>query len=324
MKNSLETRLGVFFALALIAAVVLMELVGGFDFFKRGVRVRTLFETVQELSEGDPVKIGGYKVGSVEKIQIQEGRLQVTLKIEDAKFVKTDSVASIRFQGLMGQNYVALTFGSETGSPVVDGVTVLRSMEQPDLSAMMARLDNVASGVEKLVSSFSGDSIQNVLGPLTAFIKENTPKLTAMIGNFQTISANIAEGRGSIGRMINDDTLYTGALGAVTNFDRAANDIEGMLGQARTLLNDVQKGQGTLGKLVRDEALYREGTEALANLNAILKKMNQGQGTIGKLINDDTFYRNARLSLQKLDKATESLEDQGPISVLGIVVGKLF
>jgi hypothetical protein len=31
-----------------------------------------------------------------------------------------------------------------------------------------------------------------------------------------------------------------------------------------------------------------------------------------------------KVSLQKLDKAAESLEDQGPVSVLGIAVGSLF
>ena len=45
---------------------------------------------------------------------------------------------------------------------------------------------------------------------------------------------------------------------------------------------------------------------------------------MGKLVNDDEFYRNAKLSLQKLDKATEGLEDQGPLSVLGIAVNSLF
>jgi len=47
-------------------------------------------------------------------------------------------------------------------------------------------------------------------------------------------------------------------------------------------------------------------------------------GNIGKLINDQEFYRNAKLTLQKLDQATEGLEDSGPLSVLGTIVGKLF
>ena len=42
------------------------------------------------------------------------------------------------------------------------------------------------------------------------------------------------------------------------------------------------------------------------------------------MITEQEFYRNAKLSLQKLDKATEGLEDQGPLSVFGIVINNLF
>ena len=62
----------------------------------------------------------------------------------------------------------------------------------------------------------------------------------------------------------------------------------------------------------------------MANLREILEKVNKGQGTVGKLVNDQEFLKNAKMTLQKLDKATEGLEDQGPLSVLGIVVSKLF
>jgi phospholipid/cholesterol/gamma-HCH transport system substrate-binding protein len=62
----------------------------------------------------------------------------------------------------------------------------------------------------------------------------------------------------------------------------------------------------------------------MTNLREILQKMNRGEGSVGKLINDDSLFKNAKLSLQKLEKATEGLEDQGPLSVLGIAVNSLF
>ncbi|MND01773.1 hypothetical protein D3C83_208930 [compost metagenome] len=62
----------------------------------------------------------------------------------------------------------------------------------------------------------------------------------------------------------------------------------------------------------------------MTNLKEILQKINQGQGTVGKLINEPEFYKNAKLTLQKLDKATEGLEDQGPISVIGMIANSLF
>ena len=56
----------------------------------------------------------------------------------------------------------------------------------------------------------------------------------------------------------------------------------------------------------------------------ITGKIDRGEGTIGKLVNDQEFYRNAKLSLQKLDKAADGLEDQGPISVIGLMMNNLF
>jgi len=237
--------------------------------------------------------------------------------------VKTDSKAVIKFAGLLGQNFVSIDFGSTDALRLEDD-QLIASAEQPDLNAIMTKLDNVASGVENLTKSLSGDSIQNLLGPFTDFLKENSPRLTAILGNMQSISSQISEGKGTIGKLISDETLYTSALAAVTNLNGTANDIKGTLDQARNVVTEINEGKGTLGKLAKDEALYKETTTAMTNLKEILQKINQGQGSVGKLVNDESFYKNAKLSLQKLDKATEGLEDQGPLSVLGIAVNSLF
>ena len=55
-----------------------------------------------------------------------------------------------------------------------------------------------------------------------------------------------------------------------------------------------------------------------------MEKLNQGQGSIGMLINDPSLLNNATTTLQKVNKATESLEDQGPMSVIGMALGNLF
>ena len=96
------------------------------------------------------------------------------------------------------------------------------------------------------------------------------------------------------------------------------------LADAQKVIAGVNAGQGTLGLLVKDEALYRESTNSMTNLKEILQKINQGHGTVGKLVNDQEFYNNAKLTLQKMDKATEGLEDQGPLTVIGILANSLF
>src|SRR3954462_4123296 len=112
MKNTLETRLGIFFALALIAAVVILELAGTRDLFHKGFRVRARFDNIQELKVGDSVRMAGVEVGHVEKIQLATNRVEVVLNIDKRTAVKTDSKVAIKFVGLMGQNYVSINFGS--------------------------------------------------------------------------------------------------------------------------------------------------------------------------------------------------------------------
>lgn len=315
MKNSLETRLGLFAALVVIAALIILETLGGTDFFQRGYQLSALFNTVQALKVGDPVKMAGVEIGRVEKIAIKDQHVRVTMKLTSGTEVKTDSKASIEFTGLMGQNYVSLSFGTPKAPNATEG-TVLTTVEQPDLNAIMAKLNGAATGIQNLTKSFTGDTLNNLLGPLTDLIRQNNAKLSASISNLESISSQIASGQGTVGKLIYTDNLYNSALTTVSN-------LQNTVAAAQQVINGVDEGRGTVGKLVKDATLYNATTSSMTNLNEILQKINQGQGSVGKLVNDQEFYKNAKLTLQKVDKAADSLEDQGPLSVLGIVANNL-
>jgi phospholipid/cholesterol/gamma-HCH transport system substrate-binding protein len=280
---------------------------------------------VQELKVGDRVKMAGVEVGRVEKIGLDgdSDKVRVSMKLHRNATVRTDSTATVKFVGLMGQNYVAMDFG-KPGSPRAEEGAYIKAEEQPDFSDMMKKIDDVASGVQNLTKSFTGDKIDNLLGPFTDFLKANQGPLTATIANINSISRQISQGQGTVGRLIYDDSLYNSAMSSVTNLQDAASEIKLTIADARQIIAQANSGQGTIGKLLKDESLYRETTASMTNLREILQKINQGQGSVGKLVNDQEFYKNAKLTLQKLDQATEGLEDQGPLSVLGMAVGKLF
>jgi phospholipid/cholesterol/gamma-HCH transport system substrate-binding protein len=330
MKNTLETRLGIFFALALVVAVIILEMIGAADFFKSGYQVNASFKNAQELKKGDLVKMAGVEIGRVESIDLVEQRAKVVMKIKGKYEIKTDAKAAIKFTGLMGQNFVSIEDGTLNAANALAGAT-LETFEQPDLSAIMTKLDSVASGVEGLTKSFSPENFSSLLGPITDFMKQNTNNLGAILSNTRLVTEQIAQGKGTVGKLIYDDSLYNNALSTVTSLQLAAgeaksliSDAHGAIGVARNLIDQVNAGQGTLGMLAKDPALYKETTATMTNAREILEKINHGQGSVGKLINDESFLKNAKLSLQKLDKATEGLEDQGPLSVLGILINNLF
>jgi phospholipid/cholesterol/gamma-HCH transport system substrate-binding protein len=334
MKDSLETKLGIFFALAIIITLIVLESLGGFAFIKRGKHLQTHFKNVQELKVGDPVKMAGVNVGKVTGIGIVDNLAKVTMDVNRDASVRTDSKASIGFTGLMGAYFVTIDFGTPNGA-LAENDTVLQSVEQPDLSALMARLDSVASGVENLTKSFSGEKIDSLLGPITDFLKNNQANITASIANMKTISDDVAQGRGSIGHLMHDDTFYMTTMNTINNMQRnmentfgdlrkTTDDARGMMANANKVIDSINEGQGTMGKLIKDPALYQSTVGSMTNLHEILQKMNKGKGTVGKLLNDDSMLKDLKLSMQKLDKATESLEDTGPLSVLGTMVTVFF
>ena len=316
MKNSLETKLGIFVIFVMLATWAIIETLGGMESFLGGYRVSALFNTVQDLKAGSSVKMAGVEIGRVEKIALANNKANVTMKLHSDAIVKTDSKAAVKFTGLMGQNFISIDFGSADAPKAVDGA-VLTTEDQPDLNAIMAKLDSAATGIENFGKSFTGDRIDNLIGPLTDFIKQNSSHIGGAISNMENISGQIASGQGTIGKLIYTDSLYNSALVTVTNLQDAVTEVRGVV-------SGITNGQGTIGKLVTDDTLYTATTASMTNLSQVLLKINQGQGTIGKLVNDQEFYKNAKLSLQKLDKMADGLEDQGPLSVIGIMANNLF
>ena len=113
--------------------------------------------------------------------------------------------------------------------------------EQADISAIMQKIDSVASGVENLTKSFTGEKIDNLLGPFTDFIKANRIPLTTTIQNLQTISTQISQGQGTVGKLLHDETLYRETTTSMTNL--------------KEILQKVNQGQGTIGKIINDQEI---------------------------------------------------------------------
>jgi phospholipid/cholesterol/gamma-HCH transport system substrate-binding protein len=312
MKNSLETRLGYFVTIIILAAVFITVIVGGLDKFQSKLRIHALFNSAQQLKPGDRVKIAGVEVGKVSSIMLDSNKVVVIMLLRADAPVKKDSVATIQMAGLMGQNFVSLEFGTMK-SETVSNDSLIESAEHPDIAAIMKKLDGVATGMQDLTKTISGEKIDNLLLPLTETVKD-----------IKATTAQIAAGKGTIGKLVFDESLYNTALTTVSNLQNTSDEVKAAVAEAKKTFIGVNAGEGTLGKLVKDDKLYAETTVAMTNLKEILQKINQGQGTIGKLVNEQEFYKNAKITLQKVDKATEGLEDQGPLSVLGILANNLF
>lgn len=317
MQRLSAVSAGLFFVLGVIVLLVVFDLVKGGKAFRKGYEIKARFNTVHELKVGDPVKEAGVEVGLVKSINIAYTNVEIALEIKRSVPVSQDAVASIKSLGLFGQNYVGITFGTPSAGKLEAG-SYVRTEELPDFNQLMAKINSVASGFEGLnttigeaVKAFTGgEGAESPFGFLKDFFAENKGNISNIFANVSEVSAKIRNGEGTIGKLVNDDSLFKQLSQTGENVNE--------------LVLSIRKGEGTMGKLMTDETLYKETTGAMTDLHAILGKINKGEGTVGKLVNDDSLFKNAKLTMQKLDKASEGIEDQGPLSVIGIAAGALF
>lgn len=115
-RNMIETLLG-----AIVLAVAVLFFVYGtgkanVGDVSGGYMVKAQFTDVGGLNQGDDVKIGGVKVGTVAKIGLDPilYNADVSLNIESDVQLPYDTSARISSEGLLGGTYLALDVGGDS------------------------------------------------------------------------------------------------------------------------------------------------------------------------------------------------------------------
>src|ERR1043166_6781311 len=115
---SKEVRLGLFVVVTLAILVFGVFLIGNREsLFKSTFRIKAEFQNVSGLSEGADVRVGGIHEGTVRKIDLPkqpDGKVTVVIDLqgETRDIVKKDSLAAIKSEGLLGDKYIEVSFGS--------------------------------------------------------------------------------------------------------------------------------------------------------------------------------------------------------------------
>jgi phospholipid/cholesterol/gamma-HCH transport system substrate-binding protein len=169
--------------------------------------------------------------------------------------------------------------------------------------------DQIAKGQGTLGKLLADDGLYKDMRGLTADLRGTT-------GSLSRVMKDIESGKGSLGKLVKDDSLYNEARGTLGDMREALTGL-------RTVSKRIGEGKGTLGKLVNDESLYNDMRGAVSSLNGIMKKVERGEGTLGKLVNDESLYFTAKDSLKKMGKAADQLQEQGPLSIIGLGIQAL-
>jgi phospholipid/cholesterol/gamma-HCH transport system substrate-binding protein len=196
---SKNVRLGIFIIVTLGILATGIFLIGSRQsMFTSTFKVRADFQNVSGLNEGADVRVGGIREGTVKSIELPNGPngkvvVLMTLARSTDNIVKADSNAEIKSQGMLGDKYVEISFGSVEAAKLKGGETIA-STPPLDVSDLFAKADKIL------------DTTQGAL--------ENVESASA---NINDISSKINHGQGTVGALINDKTIYNQAAATVTS-----------------------------------------------------------------------------------------------------------
>jgi len=183
-------RLGAFIVVTMAILAAGVFVIGSKEYlFRSTYTLRAQFDNVAGLASGADVQVGGVHSGTVHSIELpHKPGEQVTVLMDLDKstheIIKHDSVASIETAGMLGNQFVAISFGSAGQADVQDGEII---QSEPPLE--MAELFKKTSGI----LDTSQEAIKNA---------------TLATAHLNSVTAKIDSGQGTVGALVNDKQLY--------------------------------------------------------------------------------------------------------------------
>jgi phospholipid/cholesterol/gamma-HCH transport system substrate-binding protein len=252
--------------------------------FEDRLVVYTEFAKLGQLQMGAVVRVAGADAGEVVDIAIPPspaGKFRVKMEIREELhgLVRTDSVATTQTEGLVGAQFVNIGAGSETAPQIPEGGTI-PSQEPYSMADLLAQMSETVTMVNETVESLRGDiqkAVQQVA--LTAedahtLIEDLRPDIRAMArhgtriaADTQQIIEDINAGKGTVGKLMKDDALYTRAQEIATEVREVVANMKEVSADARRALADFRSKDGPAQGLMADmRVTVTQAREAVSDL----------------------------------------------------------
>ena len=218
---SRAARLGAFIVATLAILIAGIFIIGSKQYlFSSTYQLKAQFDNVAGLDAGGDVRVGGVHSGTVSSIVLpHKPGEKVTVVMDLGKspheIIKQDSVATIETEGLLGNQYLAISFGSAGKGDVRNGDTIA-SVPPLEMADLLKKTSDIL------------DSSQQAI--------QNTTRATS---HLDSISAKIDSGQGTAGALVNDKQLYT-------NLEQTTISMRDTMVQAQTGVTDFQENMEAL------------------------------------------------------------------------------
>src|SRR4030095_835743 len=263
--------------------------------FTKGIPVKAVFDNVNGLQPGDNIWFSGVKVGTVKKLELSSNArviVDMTIDKKSREFIHEDVKAKIGSDGLIGNKIVVLYGGTQT-------VPTIK-----------------ANDILKVETALSTEEMMNSL-------QENNKNLLAITSDFKMISRRLANGEGTVGKLLTDDSFMDQLQATAATLHSASSNIQLLSSNMADYTAKLQTKGALANDLVSDTTIFKSLRSSVAqiqeasdnakeltdNLRTASQKINDSSNTVGVLLHDQQTADNLRATLENLQSGTQKFDE---------------
>jgi phospholipid/cholesterol/gamma-HCH transport system substrate-binding protein len=263
------------------------------------------FTDLSGLAKGAKVQVGGMDAGQVVDIIIPgspSSKFRVRLRVNDTfdGLIRTDSLASVGTEGVVGDTFLFIRPGSPQASAAA-ALSTLRSKEPIEIADLLDQVKGTITDVDGTVKDADG-----LLTTVGGNLNTTLHGVQTTVANVNDVVVGLKQGRGPAGMLLHDEALAGQIRATITSTQQATGNLNHVSLQADSLLADVQARQ--FPKKIDDTLATVK--ETASNLDATTQQIRQ---TVADFTGPDeqgaTAGVNLRETLSNVDAATANMAD---------------
>ena len=315
---------GVFVVGGLVLFAVGLFMIGDRQMaFAKKFTVYTEFSKITGLQPGAIVRVSGAKAGSIKEIlppNTPNEKFRVRLEISEDlhQLVRTDSLATIETEGLVGGYYLGIGTGTAAAPPVGPDSTIA-GREPFDVGDLMRQMGDTVMKVNDTIDEMHGDvrsavvavadTVDNanaLITDVSVDVKRMAASGSRLIGDAAQVAEGIRSGKGIIGKLVTDDELYTRVTAIAKQTEETATHVREVVEVAKKTLDAFQSKDGPVQGMTANVnqtmdnargamAGFAENMDALKH-NFLLRGFFNGRGYFDLAQMSPAAYRQGALT----------------------------
>lgn len=240
-NNGSNWKLGMFVIVGILLFIITIYFVGKQqNLFGSTFYLKSQFKNVSGLKVGNNVRFSGINIGTVDEIElVNDSSVVVVLLIEKdvQKYIKTDAIASIGSDGLMGDKVMTISPGTSSNKIIKDNA---------------------------FIKSKSAIEMEDLMKSVKTSV-DNAGLITAELAEF---TASMNNGDGTLSRLMNDKALANSLTKTLVNLETTTNEFT-------KFTKTMNNGRGALYKFVSDEKFAAKLDSTMSNLQTSTKGLSE-------------------------------------------------